>query len=215
MQVLRWQQPSQFSGYFIILSTPKVSFYGKATNLIYIQAKIDNITSNVINIDDVYNYDPLTSNSGKWTIPSGVSSTYSSDGWNISANAYKQIKLTDKLTTDCSVEFTLVDYNITSYGGSAVICIYTNGETTPSLIILDSRSSMYSSSTCLGVDIGHRLIKGAVYKTEFTTSIIKVYENDVLIAQTANDIGFPTRFEFHMGANGRYAVYKDLKVRTL
>lgn len=57
-------------------------------------------------------------------------------------------------------------------------------------------------------------IKGAVYKIEYTPSTLKLYENNVLISTITNNIGFPTRFEFHTGSN-RYAVYKDLKVKPL
>ena len=173
------------------------------------------LSSEIFVLEDCILYDSLTSASGKWTIPSGVTSSYSDEGWRISASSYKQIKLTDKLTSDCSVEFTLVDFNVISAGGSVATYIYTNGETTPNQEILYSRSSSYSTSTCFGVDIEHRLVTGAKYRTEFTTSTIKVYENNTLIGQATNNVGFPTRFEWHMGSGGRYAIYKDLKVKPL
>lgn len=166
-------------------------------------------------IQDCIIYDPLTSNSGKWTIPSDVSSTYSSNGWNVSATSYCQVKLTDKLTSDCSVEFTLVDYNIVSAGGSCIIYTYTNGETTPNKIILDSRSSAHATSAVFGTALDHRFANGTKFRIDYTSSTLKVYENDVLIGTDSNSVGLPTRFEFHIGAGGRTVTYKDLKVKAL
>ena len=165
-------------------------------------------------LEDCILYDSLTSASGKWTIPSGVTSIYSSDGWRISANAYNQIKLTEKLTSDCSVEFTLVDYSTPSGNNASVIVYqYTNGETTPNQHIMTNGYA--STLNVLEDTLSQSLVKGAVYKIEYTDSTMKVYENDTLLASASNTVGFPTRFEWHMGANSRYAIYKDLKVKPL
>lgn len=166
----------------------------------------------IYSIEDCIIYDSLTSASGKWTIPSGVTSEYSSDGWKISANAYKQIKLTEKLTTACSVEFTVVDYTTPSSSKPPVIVYqYTNGETTPNqeVLLVDGTSSF----KVLGNTISHAMIKGGVYKIDYDTTM-KLYENDTVLASASNSVGLPTRFEWHMGTN-RYAVYKDLKVKPL
>ena len=72
-----------------------------------------------------------------------------------------------------------------------------------------------SSFKVLENTISHAMIKGGVYKIEYTDSTMKVYENDTLLASATNNVGLPTRFEFHMGANSRYAIYKDLKVKPL
>lgn len=168
-------------------------------------------------IEDCLLYDPCTSNANAsaWTIPTGVTSTYNSDGWKITANAYKQIKLTDKLTSDCSVEFTLSDYSTPSGNNpSVIIYAYTNGETTPNQSIIQNKTS--TATTILDTAISnHPLVKGGKYRVEYTTSNLKVYEEDTLLDSKSNSIGFPTRFEFHMGANSRYAVYKDIKVKPL
>ena len=165
-------------------------------------------------IEDCINYDSLTSASGKWTIPSGVTSQYSSDGWQLSANAYKQIKLTEKLTSACSVEFTLVDYSTPSGRNAPVIVYaYTNGETTPNQHILSNPSS--TSFNVCDTTINRALVKGGVYRIEYTSSTIKVYENGTLLGSASNNVGLPTRFEFHQGAGGRYAIYKDLKIKPL
>jgi hypothetical protein len=166
-------------------------------------------------IEDCLNYDSLTSNSGKWTVPSGVTSVYSDEGWKISANDYKQIKLTEKLTSACSVEFTISDYYATNLGSYPPVIVYqyTNGETTPNQVLLILWNA--SSFDALSTRIDHALIKGGVYKIEYTDSTMKVYENDTLLASASNNVGLPTRFEFHMGANSRYAIYKDLKIKPL
>ena len=178
-----------------------------------ITAKVGTFVSETCSLEDCILYDPLTSASGKWTIPSGVTSQYSDNGWRISASSYKQIKLTEKLTNACSVEFTLIDYNKVSSGGSLLIYQYTNGETTPNQEIMNSGNSS-SRPTVLGTQVSHDLIKGAVYKIEYNTTL-KVYEDDTLLGSATNNVGFPTRFEWHMGANSRYAIYKDLKVKPL
>ena len=90
---------------------------------------------------------------------------------------------------------------------------YTNGETTPNQEIMNSGNSS-SRPTVLGTQVSHDLIKGAVYKIEYNTTL-KVYEDDTLLASASNNVGFPTRFEWHMGANSRYVIYKDLKVKPL
>lgn len=72
-----------------------------------------------------------------------------------------------------------------------------------------------NSRTILGILLNRDLVKGAKYRIEYTSSTLKVYENDVLLGSASNNVGLPTRFEWHMGANGRYAVYKDLKVKAL
>ena len=135
--------------------------------------------SETYSIEDCINYDSLTSASGKWTIPSGVTSQYSSDGWKVSANAYKQIKLTEKLTSDCSVEFTLVDYNSDWNDSSAVIVYqYTGGDSTPNQEILSGGFRTNTNFKALGTTISHALIKGAKYKIDYGQSTMKFYENN-------------------------------------
>ena len=165
-------------------------------------------------MQDCRDYQPLTSNAheSRWTIPSGVTSVYSDDGWKVSANAYKQIKLTDKLTSDCSVEFTVVDYSSTR-DMAVIVYAYTNGETTPNQKILTGGSSVASEWYALGT-INHNLIKGGKYRIEYTSSTLKVYENDVLLGSATNNVGLPTRFEFHTSSD-RWAIYKDLKIKPL
>lgn len=179
----------------------------------FLKGRYSRFVTETYSIEDCINYDSLTSASGKWTIPSGVTSQYSSDGWKVSANAYKQIKLTDKLTSDCSVEFTLVDYSTpTSSYAPVIIYAYTNGETTPNQSILQNYSSYLD---VLGTRLSQSLVKGAVYRIEYTSSTIKVYENGTLLGSASSNVGLPTRFEFHQGSNSRYAIYKDLKVKPL
>ena len=165
-------------------------------------------------IEDCIIYDPLTSASGKWTIPSGVTSVYDNTGWKITASSYKQIKLTDKLTNPCSVTFTIVDYGTTSASyPSVIIYQYTNGDTTPNQELLISNSN--SSMNVLGSVVSHKPVKGGVYRIEYA-STMKIYEDDVLLGSASNSVGLPTRFEFHQGSgSGRYAIYKDLKVKPL
>ena len=172
--------------------------------------------SETYSIEDCIFYDSCTSNAkaSAWTIPSGVTSQYSDEGWRISANAYKQIKLTDKLTSDCSVEFTLSDFSTPSgTNPSVIIYAYTNGETTPNQSILANPSS--SSYTVLGQNETGSLTKNGIYRIEYTSSTLKVYLDGTLLGSASSTVGLPTRFEIHQGANSRYAIYKDIKVKPL
>lgn len=167
-------------------------------------------------LQDCLVYDPLTSASGKWTIQSGANATYSSDGMKLApSSGYNQVKLTEKLTSACSVEFTFVDY-YTSLSGYAPVLIYayTNGETTPNLQIMMGGDLNASTFSCLSTTINHALIKGAKYKIEYTSSTLSVYENDVLLATGSNTVGLPTRFEIHEGGS-RMVQIKDVKVKPL
>ena len=193
-----------------------VYFLGKGTGDIYIKSNVDSIISSEIYVEDCIDYQPLTSNAhqSRWTIPSGVTSTYSSDGWRLTANAYKQVKLTEKLTSACSVEFTLSNCSANSNGASVIIFAYTNGETTPNIKILTGGTSKTSDRVVFNTQLDHDLIIGAKYRIEYTSSTLKVYENNTLLGSASNTVGLPTRFEWHIGTN-RYAIYKDLKVKPL
>ena len=169
-------------------------------------------------IEDCINYDSMTSNSGKWTIPSACSTTYDSNGAKLgTATSYSQVKLTDKLTAPCTVEFTLVDYNSDWNDSSAVIVYqYTNGETTPNQGILSGGYRTNSYFDALGTRISHAIIKGAKYKIEYGQSTMKFYENNTQLASASNTVGLPTRFEFHVGSGGnRWVKVKDVKVKPL
>ena len=192
-----------------------VYYLGKGTGDIYIKAECT-FVSEIYELEDCIFYDPATSNAkaSAWTIPTGVTSQYSSNGWRISANAYKQIKLTEKITNPCSVEFTLSDRSANSSGAGVIIAAYTNGETTPNQRILMGGASKTSDRKVFDTQLDHDLIIGAKYRIEYTSSTIKVYENNTLLGQATNSVGLPTRFEWHMGTN-RYAIYKDLKVKPL
>lgn len=191
-----------------------ISYTGAGVGDIIISVSYDDLEETV-QIEDCIIYDPLTSNSEKWTIPSSCQTSYDGNGGKFgTATSYSEIKLTDKLTADCSVEFTVVDYYTDAPNSNYPLIIYqyTNGETAPNQAILNG-----SQTKILGFGnniSGHTLLKNGVYRIEYTSSIIKIYENDVLIATGSNNIGLPTRFEFHIGASsGRWLKIKDVKVK--
>ena len=199
-------------------NTGKITLEYAATGVgnVDVVFSLRSILQETYGIEDCMKYYPLIDNSDEsaFTIPSGLVSSYSSDGWNISATNYSMVKLTDKLTNDCSVEFTLEDYNKLPRGDSVLVYQYSNGETMPNQEIITSGNTD-NFPLILGQRMNHDLIRGAKYKIEYTSSTIKVYENNILLASASNTVGFPTRFEWHMGSGGRYAVYKDLKVKAL
>ena len=169
-------------------------------------------------IEDCINYDAMTSNSGKWTIPSACSTAYDSNGAKFgTATSYSQVKLTDKLTAPCSVEFTLVDYH-SDWNDSASVIIfqYTGGDSTPNQSLLSGGFYTKSSFDTLGTTVSHALIKGAKYKIEYGSSTMKAYENGTLMASASNTVGLPTKFELHVGTGGnRWVKIKDVKVKPL
>ena len=168
-------------------------------------------------IEDCIIYDPLTSNSGKWTIPSSCTTSYDNNGCKFgTATSYSQIKLTDKLTSPVSVEFTVVDYYTSNPTSNYPLIIYqyTNGDTTPNQAILNGSQTKL---LCFGNEVsGHTLLKNGVYRIEYGSSTIKIYENDILIGTDSNNIGLPTRFEFHIGATSdRWLKLKDMRVKSI
>ena len=193
-----------------------VSYTGTGVGDVSFEFKFGSILQETFVVEDCLKYYPLTDNTHEsaFTIPSGVVSSYSSDGWNMSATNYSMVRLTDKLTSDCSVEFTISDYNtpITNYE-PVIIYAYTNGETTPNQEILTNPTA--NSYIVFGTTINEALPKNKPIRIEYTTSTLKLYVDNVLKGSINNNIGFPTRFEWHIGANNRYAVYKDLKVKAL
>jgi hypothetical protein len=193
-----------------------ISYTGTGAGDIEVSATYNSLEKTIA-IEDCIIYDPLTSNSGKWTIPSSCQTSYDGNGGKFgTATSYSFIRLTDKLTADCSVEFTVVDYYTDAPNSNYPLIIYqyTNGETTPNQDILDgSQTKILAFGNTIS---GHTLLKNEVYRIDYTSSTIKIYENDVLIATGSNNIGFPTRFEFHIGgSSGRWLKLKNVKVKPL
>ena len=193
-----------------------IRYHSNHSNNLYIQANVNSTTSNVTNIDDAYDYDSMTSASGKWTIPSACPVVYDDTGAKFgTASSYSRVQLINSLSANYSVEFTLVDWNRTTSGQAVIIYQYTNGTSTPNQALLEGGNNN-GRLEAVGNVINHEILKNAVYRINYTTSTISVYENDVLLASGNNNIGFPTKFEFHIGTDGnRWIKLKDVKVRKL
>ena len=192
-----------------------ISYTGTGAGDIDIIVSFGSYIQETFTIEDCIIYDPLTSNTGKWMIPSSCTTSYDNNGGKFgTATSYSQIKLTDKLTSPVSVEFTVVDYytSAPTWDYPLIIYQYTNGDTTPNQAIL---TASQTKLLCFGnVVSGHTLLKNGVYRIEYGSSTIKIYENDVLIGTGSNNIGLPTRFEFHIGAtSGRWLKLKDMKLK--
>jgi hypothetical protein len=71
-----------------------------------------------------------------------------------------------------------------------------------------------NSYTLFDKTINEALPKNKPIRIEYTTSTIKVYVDGVLKGSASNNVGFPTKFEWHTGS-GRWTIYKDLKVKAL
>ena len=193
-----------------------ISYTGDGSGDIEIVASYNSLEKRLA-IEDCIIYDPLTSDSGKWTIPSSCQTSYDGNGGKFgTATSYSQIKLTDKLTTDCSVEFTVVDYYTDAPNSNHPLIIYqyTNGDTTPNQVLLNGSQTKLAA---FGREIsGRSVVKNAVYKIDYASSTMKIYENDVVIGTGSNNVGLPTRFEIHIGSSsGRWLKIKDVKVKPL
>lgn len=157
----------------------------------------------------------MTDNSkqSRWTIPSTVSTNeYSTNGWKFgNASGYSRIKHNTSLTSLFSAEFTVTAFGNSTSNPAPVVYFYTGGTSTPNAgFAFYSNRIDYSSSTV----INRSGVTGAVYKMEFSTSTVKLYENGTLIYTGSHSVSLPTVFEFHTGSS-RYCVVKDFKLKPL
>ena len=169
-------------------------------------------------LEDCMDYQPMTSNAhqSRWNIPSEVTSAsifgYSSDGWKFgNASIYSRIKHNISLTSPFSAEFTVTAFGNSTSNPAPVVYFYTGGTTTP-----NAGFAFYSNQIDFNNSqvINRGGVTGAVYKVEFSTSTVKLYENGTLIYTGSHSVSLPTQFEFHTGAS-RYCVVKDFKIKPL
>ena len=194
-----------------------VSYSGKGTGDLYVQAKINNISSNSVNLEDCIDYQPLTSNihQSRWTIPSAVSSSstfgYSNDGWKYgNASSFSSMYLNQEFTSPVSIEFKLTGYN----GGSTLIGNISDSTDLSTNQLLFGLGS--SNNLVLGDNIsGQYLIEvNAVYRVEIYANELKFYKNNTLIHSKAFNTYNPFKICLNTGG-GRWCQIKDLKIKPL
>ena len=102
-----------------------IQFSGKDAGDLYIQGNTIGIISNVINIEDCIDAQELTTNAkaSRWTIPSHVQTSYSSNGWTY-GNASSYVRM--ELNTDLSNKIPLsISFDLTQCTSNALdfVCL--------------------------------------------------------------------------------------------
>lgn len=184
---------------------------------ILVQAITSSVSSSTYNVEDCEDYQPMIDNSAesRWTIPSAVSSSsifgYSSDGWKFgNVSSYSRIIHNTSQTAPFSAEFTITEMGNASYS-APIVYFYTNGNTTPNTGFDFGPNNIDYNATTV---VNRRAVLGAVYRIEFLSSTVKLYENDVLLYTGSHSVTLPTNFEFHTGSS-RYCRVKDFKIKPL
>lgn len=153
-------------------------------------------------VEDCVFYDPLTSNSGKWTIPSGVSfgyNEYSSDGWKLgNASSFVFLDPNVSLTLPCKVSFKLIDrYNYT-----------------PQLNV--GNDYVEFNDTHLNIDetnLYATISNNKEYSFIIRSDSIEAYQDDTYLGKVNISIS-QTNLRLSVG-NNRYFKIKDFKVKAL
>ena len=149
----------------------------------------------------------------RWSIPSGVSSSYSANGWKYgNASSYVSFYLETLISNPSSIEFTLNDFDV-------------HYSDVPNFRLVDSNKSnpiplfnipFNTSSTIYFCDqsTSHTALKGAIYRIEVNSNSASLYENDVLIKTVSQTFHQSMKLRTTTGTQ-RYVQIKDLKIKRL
>lgn len=169
-------------------------------------------------IEDCKYYDAMTSNSGKWTIQSGLTPSYSTNGCNISGlSAWKSMGITQSFTAPVSMEFNLVATSGSTQGACPIVEFKGTSHQSGNDMVLaygiDKKLYIYdknSSSQLASSSFGY-----GVYRVDFeSSSNVKVYyENTQIYSSTNWNISNPY-FTVGTGAN-RSFTFKNVKIKPL
>ena len=158
-------------------------------------------------VEDCINYDAMTSNSGKWTIPSTVSiSEYSSNGWKYgNASSFQFIDLTNTpYSSNYSVEIT-----INSVYGDTPFVFYFESSTAQRTYLI-----VYPNKYNLGgTEVSRTFVSNQNYRLDYTSNGLSLYIDGTLIKTISHNIG-DAKIRLATGVN-RYAIIKDLKIKPL
>lgn len=189
---------------------------------IEIYGKVGSFVSKTYSIVDAKLFDPMTSNSGHWTIESGMSPSYSSNGCTVSGlSSWKCMSVSERFTVPVSMEFELV--SSTRNGGGSCPIVEFNQQTHQSgnahlWAFTDTANPNPNKITLLDKDGNLTVARdyaNGVYRIDFESSTnVKVYYEDTLIYSSTNwDITNPY-FTIGTGAN-RAFTFKNVKIKPL
>ena len=185
-----------------------------------------NIKVECMNLQETYEvqdckwYDPMTSASGHWNIPSVVSSSsifgYSSNGWKFgNASSYSIIKSDVSADYPFSVEYTITDNNPNN--NPAPIFIIGDSNYVGITVTFRSRKVIDFIQSGAGATASQHAINYPLPSTlrfELTSSSIKLYVNDVLLTEKGHSLTGTKYLRFDTGSD-RMCQIKDFKVKPL
>ena len=189
-----------------------VSYLGNHTNTLYIRAKTGSLESNQISIDDLWDYDPMTSDSGKWNWGS-ITHSFSSNGCQITGSVMGEALYNKQLPSNFEVEatfhfdettedmFTIGRYTI-YHGTSSSI---------NSLIIFSWHDpDGWSNRTAVAMN---RLNTDITLKFRYENGTVSVLNGDTILAYKpgGNLLDYPLSICYL----GRIRSIKDVKIRQL
>ena len=186
-----------------------------------------NIKVECMNLQETYEvqdckwYDPMTSESNHWNIPSAVRSSsifgYSNDGWKFgNASSYSNIPSDYTITPSFAVEFTITDYNVPSGNPQPIFLMKNNNgdyigfyySYESKIYFLNNGGGLYPSNHNVS------LPKPSHIRLEITSNGLKMYLNDNFVTEKGHSISGELFFVFETSSN-RMSQIKDFKVKPL
>ena len=196
-----------------------VSYLGKASGDLYIQANVGMILSETCSLQDCILYDPQTVDKSRYTVTSGSASlSYGTNGLTVvgATNSDTYVKNTAlTLPTNYSLECTVMGFNgdgsgTKNYGG---LC-FDN-------LLIDFQTSKFNfyqlSPLSSKGNITYTLQQGDVLKIEMESNTVKIYVNGTLKStqSSISNTGIYQHRTYKNGTTGRTLTIKDLKVKPL
>jgi len=180
------------------------------------------IQSEIFVVEDCIVFDSMTSNSGKWTIPSNVSSGstfgYSSDGMKYgNVSSYSRIALNQSVSLNFKIELDIMDYTNSGNPAPAIIFYDGNGNRKGGVVwgkISNDNGTHVLNNTTNYLISSDNATKTHTHTIEVTSSSITVYDEDTQIGTHSTDNINVSKIELHTGSN-RMAQIKNFKVKPL
>ena len=169
--------------------------------------------SNSITIEDIKYYDPLTSNKGHWTIPSGANVSFSNTGMYCGEGSWNDIYLEIPITKPCEITYDIVDWT-----GSNSYHLYLWDSTKANrLFHLYKTSSNYTVFDTYPSDTSSfqgTIATGSTVKIKVYTDKLELYVNDTLKVTKTYTISSPVIMSW-LTASSRTTTYKNLKIKEV
>ena len=173
--------------------------------------------SETYTLQDLWFYDPLTSDSGHWNWDSTTTHTYSNNGVN-----FKRSSGTGNVFNTCKIDLpSEFEAEITYMGGTAYTIETIFGGMGWTYDVANQRSwGYYRTSTDNTQDQHNITINGTVsvgdvFKFVRQNGTLKIYQNDVEKWSMTAPTPLYDKIVFQTYANSRNTTLKDLKVKPL